>query len=142
MSKIIEHLYLGSIDEAYDQKWVNENNVKVIISFVHYGPEIKHNNVAYYHFPMLDYTKDVDPFLYYDQFKQVLDENLSAQQSVLVHCIRGASRSATNVIAYLMEKENRKLDDVLSQVKTIRPIVEPNKLFMKYLRAQEECLFE
>lgn len=45
----------------------------------------------------------------------------------------GKSRSATCVIAYLMQKHHISVSEALSQVQQARPIVEPNEGFMKQL---------
>ena len=43
--------------------------------------------------------------------------------SVLVHCLKGVSRSASIVIAYLMEQENLSLAEATLRVSTLRPQV-------------------
>ncbi|KAL1612393.1 tyrosine protein phosphatase yvh1 [Paraconiothyrium brasiliense] len=45
----------------------------------------------------------------------------------------GKSRSATCVIAYLMQKHHISVSEALSQVRQARSIVEPNEGFMKQL---------
>jgi dual specificity phosphatase 12 len=50
----------------------------------------------------------------------------------------GKSRSATCVIAYLMQKHNITPSDALAQVRQARSIVEPNEGFMKQLELYGE----
>lgn len=50
----------------------------------------------------------------------------------------GKSRSATCVIAYLMQKQNITASDALSYVRLARPITEPNEGFMKQLELYGE----
>ncbi|EIE21188.1 MAP kinase phosphatase 1, partial [Coccomyxa subellipsoidea C-169] len=45
---------------------------------------------------------------------------------VLLHCSQGVSRSATLAIAYLMWKRSRPFDEVLTSVKAIRGVANPN----------------
>ncbi|KAF2635108.1 hypothetical protein P280DRAFT_474024 [Massarina eburnea CBS 473.64] len=50
----------------------------------------------------------------------------------------GKSRSATCVIAYLMQKHNVSASQALKQVRDARPMVEPNEGFMKQLELYGE----
>jgi dual specificity MAP kinase phosphatase len=45
---------------------------------------------------------------------------------VLIHCSQGVSRSAALAIAYLMWKRNQPFDEVLTAVKAIRGVANPN----------------
>ena len=45
---------------------------------------------------------------------------------ILVHCFAGKSRSSSVVIAYLMWKWMKPLEEVFAFVKKQRPIVQPN----------------
>lgn len=61
--------------------------------------------------------------------------------NVLVHCVVGASRSATVVLSYLMKKWGMTLDDALSHVITVRSIINPNAGFIRQLLEYELLLF-
>merc|ERR1719203_593344 len=56
---------------------------------------------------------------------------------VFVHCMAGRSRSATVVIAYLMQAQRWSLRQALDHVKVRRPIVFPNVGFLQQLRRYE-----
>jgi hypothetical protein len=60
--------------------------------------------------------------------------------SVLVHCMHGASRSASVVISYLMRDRRLFLQEALEQVRRARPRVNPNSGFMQQLQAFETQL--
>lgn len=53
--------------------------------------------------------------------------------SVLVHCQRGVSRSATAVLFYLMSRQGMKYDDALALVQRKRPCVNPIQSFRSQL---------
>lgn len=63
-----------------------------------------------------------------------IDKNRQAGNNVLVHCRAGISRSSTIVIAYLIQKDRLSFEDALQLVRSSRPIVMPNKGFVKQLK--------
>tara|TARA_R110002050_G_scaffold120710_1_gene238830 strand:+ start:1867 stop:2751 length:885 start_codon:yes stop_codon:yes gene_type:complete len=68
----------------------------------------------------------------------LIDSLLLEGKNVLVHCARGASRSASIVIAYIMLYHKNSLDDAYSFVKHCREDVRPNPGFEIQLRKFEE----
>ncbi len=61
--------------------------------------------------------------------------------AVLVHCVQGISRSTSACLSYLMRREGWTLARAYEHVKALRPIMRPNKGFMRQLLAEEEELF-
>ena len=57
--------------------------------------------------------------------------------NVLVHCVVGASRSATIILAYLITKKKITLQQALAYLIDIRPIVNPNCGFIVQLLEHE-----
>ena len=58
--------------------------------------------------------------------------------NVFVHCRAGISRSATAVIAYLVQEEHWILRDAIDHVRTARPSVAPNLGFLVLLMGIEK----
>ena len=67
---------------------------------------------------------------------------INGEEKVLVHCMAGASRSATIVVAYLMWKEKMKYKDAMDFVKQKRFIIYPNFGFRDQLKKFEEELIK
>lgn len=55
------------------------------------------------------------------------------EHHVLVHCVQGISRSASVVIAYLIQHEGMSLREAYELVKKARPIADPRKNFLDQL---------
>ncbi|CAM1321057.1 DUSP3 (predicted) [Pycnogonum litorale] len=86
---------------------------------------------------------DVSPFRlerYFHQTADFIDEALSDDGCVLVHCQQGVSRSTTLVLAYLMIKKNMSVQQAMKQVRKHRDIL-PNDGFLKQLCDLNDQLF-
>ena len=74
---------------------------------------------------------------YFAASNALIEQSLSNQIPILVHCRQGASRSATIIVAYLLFKtiSNVKLDvqTILTQLKAIRNVISPNTGFVLQL---------
>lgn len=93
---IPNRLYLTSL---YGMKDIN--NADIIVSLLYFNPELDkvypNSNCIYWE----SQDDDEDKIeIYFDQFKQLMDEN--PEKVVYVHCLYGASRSATIIASYLM----------------------------------------
>ena len=78
---------------------------------------------------------DLNSFPLRDYFQQAADwiENiLSKGGVVLVHCVKGISRSATIILAFLIIKKKMTLQQAILSVKKKRSIA-PNEGFMQQL---------
>merc|ERR1719231_617757 len=53
--------------------------------------------------------------------------------AVFVHCAAGISRSATVVVAFMMEHGHQSFEDALDAVRQARPQVHPNRGFQSLL---------
>lgn len=62
------------------------------------------------------------------------------QGNVLVHCMMGVSRSATVLIAYLMQHDGLSHQEAFQLVKSRRGCVQPNKGFTRQLNELEQSL--
>lgn len=69
--------------------------------------------------------------LYLDEGVDFIADALSYEQTILVHCNAGISRSASFVIAYLMREKNMPFEEAIAFVKKKRISVFPNVGFIK-----------
>lgn len=141
MSKIIYNnnikLYLGDINDANNELELKEKNINSIICVAE-DVQIKltNSNIKIYKYNLQD-SYDCNISLYFDEIADLINK----QDTVLVHCVAGISRSATIVIAYLMKYYGLSLKDAFLFVRKRRNQICPNKEFMKYLFEYEFKLF-
>ncbi len=73
------------------------------------------------------------------------NSDIIQQRICLVHCARGASRSVSIVMAYLLSRHEsrfKSFDDALQQVRKVRPVAQPNVGFSFALHKFERTLRE
>jgi len=74
---------------------------------------------------------------YFNTSYTFIDEAIESGGIVLVHCAKGASRSATIISAYLLRKYPHKYktaNDVINELNAVRDVVNPNPAFRNQLQ--------
>ena len=67
---------------------------------------------------------------FFPEAVEFIDQALARKEPILVHCMAGQSRSASCLIAYLMQKRKMKFTEALSFAQQKRPSVMPNHGFI------------
>ena len=78
---------------------------------------------------------------YFLKSNNFIDNCIKENGKVMVHCQMGISRSATLVIVYLMNSKKWSLQKSLKFVKDSRPVINPNRGFMRLLMDYDNKLF-
>ena len=144
VTQIIPNLFLGNGVTAIDQKFLHVNNVKLIINCASdcHTPDFvgKTDTFTYVHFKIIDHS-DAPIKNHITDALIFINNTMSREEGVLVHCKAGISRSATFIIAYLMQygpnvKQPHKIPylDAFMLVKQLRPLISPNFGFCMVLR--------
>ena len=137
IDEIIENLYLGNFSASENIQQLKDLGIKKVLSVVDFNdfPNYKDENIIHKSVEVSDFD--------YQNIIQYFGECLNfikGEEKILVHCMAGASRSATIVIAYLMWIQKMKFDDALNFVNSKRPIVDPNDGFREQLKIFEKLL--
>ena len=137
IDEIIENLYLGNFSASENIQQLKDLGIKKVLSVIDFNdfPNYKDEKIIHKSVEVSDFD--------YQNIIQYFGECLNfikGEEKILVHCMAGASRSATIVIAYLMWIEKMKFDDALNFVNSKRPIVDPNDGFREQLKIFEKLL--
>ena len=136
MSKITNNIYLGNIYDAQNIEKLLEMGIQKVLSLItetellKYPPEIEHKLINIEDFPRQNIIQ------YFGECLLFMEDN----KKVLVHCMAGASRSATIIIAYLMWKNQLDFMEAVTLLEQIRPIISPNYGFVRQLQMFEKLL--
>ena len=140
INKIEDNLWLGNTFAAENIEDLKKKGIKKILTVMN-GPSdlyfFKEHGFIHKIIDILD--EDYENIIQY--FGECLNY-MKGDKKILVHCMAGASRSATIVIAYLMWTEKLTFEKALEFVKSKRPIVCPNDGFQDQLKLFEKLLIE
>lgn len=139
MSEIVPGLFIGDFWFSWEPDSLQQNNIKSVLSvnaepiaawrgdcFTRYITQDRHLKL----FCLDNSSQDI---LFHLQRACNFIEASLAYGSVLVHCEQGISRSTAFMMAYLMRRERRGVDQVLAEVKLKRR-VRPSENFKEQLR--------
>lgn len=125
-TEILPKLFIGNIQSAKDLNFITKNNIEVIINCSNNINNyfINNTNIKYYKCPIDDSLEEYDIDLmksYLPYFIKIIDESLSNNKSVLVHCYAGRQRSAALIAGYLMYKKSMSIEDSYNFIISKRP---------------------
>eukprot|EP01061_Rhynchopus_euleeides_P014514 TRINITY_DN25124_c0_g2_i1.p1 TRINITY_DN25124_c0_g2~~TRINITY_DN25124_c0_g2_i1.p1 ORF type:complete len:646 (+),score=214.71 TRINITY_DN25124_c0_g2_i1:227-2164(+) len=127
-------LYLGSLRTAQHEHILKELNVSrivtagkglVIINPLPDGMEQVTMNV--------DDSPDQKMTPFFNDIAEYIHNQMRENNSVLVHCFAGLSRSVACVCAYLIKMQKMTFKEAMTKIKKARPAANPNNGFRKQL---------
>jgi protein-tyrosine phosphatase/rhodanese-related sulfurtransferase len=136
-----DQLYLGRADQATNLQIVRDLNLTHIINVTQENPHaFSHDHIKYLKINAVD-DVHADLLSEFPRAIEFIAKALGEGGRLLVHCNLGVSRSSTILISYLMFTRRWLLRDAYVFLRERRPIVRPNRNFIKQLLHFEEMLF-
>lgn len=137
MSIIIEHLYVGDIDDATNELKLLKLDIHAILT-IDCKPISKdfQSEYKYLYIHGLD-VFDFDLLSHLNSAIDFIDQTRDLEKNVLVHCFAGRSRSGMVCIAYLMKHLNLSVEEALHFARKMRPEIMPNHGFLEQLNLFE-----
>ncbi|KAH3758221.1 dual specificity protein phosphatase 15 [Pelomyxa schiedti] len=142
--KIMQGLFLGDERNAYDSETLKQLGVTHVLSVMeiddiedhvsHFSADI---SLSHIHIPD-DTTADLSQ--HFAAGVEFIHKARAEGGTVLVHCVWGMSRSASIVIAYVMQALSMDFLPALRCVQSERPIVFPNMGFANQLQKYGKLL--
>lgn len=134
-SRVADHVYLGSEAAARDREALRRHGITHVLNCVGGAcPEYFRGELVYKTLWLHDSPAEDITSVFYEAFDYLEEVRAASPPArVLVHCRRGASRSAALVIAYLMWRHAQPFDDALRAVRAARAAADPNLGFASQL---------
>jgi len=131
MNKILDRLYLGNLQAASDYKSLKEAGITHILQVATGIKPFFTNDFTYKVINIAD-TQNSSLIRYFPAAISFIKEGIS-KGGVLVHCYAGVSRSASCVIAFLMQDRSMSFQEAFAFASKRRPVIFPNMGFQRQL---------
>lgn len=136
------HLFLGSWHAARNLEELKTKKVKYIVNCTKEVENFYEGTSQFAYVRLgLDDSFFEDSTRAFEVAFQIIERARKEKAAVLVHCQAGISRSATVVMAYLMEYKGMSLRQAFFHIKDRRPQISPNASFMTQLCKYEESIY-
>lgn len=140
VTKVRPQLYLGGVEIAKDKSALKALEITYILNCAiadcdNYWAE----ELVYLDLPLKDKSSEpIDAFFY--PCYRFISAAISSGNSVLIHCLRGVSRSSTILLSYLILQEHCPYQKALEALRTLRPCVSPNLGYQRRLQVWSDRL--
>ncbi|XP_013774426.1 dual specificity protein phosphatase 14-like [Limulus polyphemus] len=138
-SKVNDHLFISGAHAVTEQNLKNYG-ITAVINITLTSPPFPFADLDYTRI-LVDDSTLVDITPHFDPVADKINEIKKKGGKTLVHCLCGASRSATLCLVYLMKYQNMKLRSAYHYLKKRRPVVRPNNGFFSQLIEYEKKCF-
>ena len=118
-SEILPGVWLGAEASANDVEFLTKYKIKNIIRILDTDPVLK--GFTYMHFPLQsEKICKTNMVPYFNSAFKFITDSILNKQNILVHCKRGHHRSATLIVAYLVEQLNMDTTKVVEYIRLKR----------------------
>lgn len=133
INEIVPNLYLGDFASAANRDTLREKGFTHVITAILGVDEMFPEDFKYLILPLRD-VRSEDIFSVFPESYEFIKEAINGGGKVLVHCMAGASRSATLVAAYLVKEFGFTADQAVDFLQHKRNVVKPNPGFKRQLQ--------
>jgi atypical dual specificity phosphatase len=134
------HLFIGSVDAAFNEAWLTASGVRAVLNVTREAANFFPDKLVYERVEIADELGEAIE-VHFQPAADWIHERLAGGANVLVHCMKGKSRSAAIVVNYLMTHCGMTLDAALTTLTDARPTASINDGFMLKLQQREAALY-
>lgn len=123
VTKIMDGLWLGNLNDANNLSFLIENNITVVIN-ISFEKIVIYDNIDYYQFRITDDDICDNKMNIINELTQVTDclnYYLGNNRNILIHCKKGHHRSASILALYMVRYHNYDLSHAVDYIKNLRP---------------------
>jgi protein-tyrosine phosphatase len=133
MTRVWERLFLGGIADAEMLARANPQRITSVLTLCPHPPRVRAADVEYFHLPIEDDRPILGKRL--GEILDVMYQNIRRGR-LLTHCLAGSSRSPIIVAAWMRIVGYKHIEECLSEIARLRPIVDPSPVLLASVKEQ------
>eukprot|EP00746_Dinoflagellata_sp_MGD_P165876 gnl/MRDRNA2_/MRDRNA2_95410_c0_seq1.p1 gnl/MRDRNA2_/MRDRNA2_95410_c0~~gnl/MRDRNA2_/MRDRNA2_95410_c0_seq1.p1 ORF type:complete len:324 (-),score=67.52 gnl/MRDRNA2_/MRDRNA2_95410_c0_seq1:91-1062(-) len=133
--EVVPGIFLGGAAAAESREEQHSLGITHVLNATGHQPKAPLDGIKMLMLHLRDGDGEQDLTQHFPKCIDFIDEARREGGAVLVHCVRGVSRSSALVISYLIAHAGISFEDALALTKRARPIAKPRSGFCKQLRA-------
>ena len=127
MDEVADGIFVGTESDAGDQSLLRKHGVDVVVSLTHSKPET--GDVTRVDIPMVDGPQNSQEA--FAEAVETVIEHRKNDQSVLIHCSAGASRSPSVAAAAIAHLTGKDLNEGFNQIINQRSETDPHDALVR-----------
>jgi protein-tyrosine phosphatase len=137
MEQVSESLYISGIDAAGESEKLINNGITTVVKLTHAEPDGSYpDSIMVAEHPLID-----GPQCEFESFRDAVDELvrlLAAEETILVHCSAGSSRSGAVVAAAVARSEDIDVTTALTEIQQQKTDVDPHSALLRHAQEMQE----
>jgi len=130
--EVFPNVFVGDVYAAHNTNELRKLNITHIVNMACGVTPAFPDSFKYLHIPLLDCTSE-NISEHFHNTSAFIQNAIEGGGRVLVHCLKGISRSATIAAAYVVKSHSVSPSEAVQMLRKFRPIIKPNSGFMMQL---------
>jgi len=139
--EVLPGVFVGDVFAAHNADELKKRNITHVLNAVLGVTPPYPEQFKYMHIKLLDYPgENIMPHL--QEATKFIEEALAGGGKILIHCLKGVSRSASIAAAFAIYSQKLTTKEAIELLKRSRTIIRPNHGFVMQLQKYEKGLLE
>jgi len=137
--EVFPNVYVGDVYAAHNTNELKKRGFTHVVNVACGVAPAFPKDFTYLHIPLLDCASE-NIQDHFHKTSQFIQDALTGGGRVLVHCLKGVSRSATIAAAFVMKARSASPSQAVEFLRKNRPVIKPNSGFMNQLEVYFKVL--
>jgi len=130
--EVYPNVFVGDVYAAHNTNALKKQRITHVVNVACGVAPAYPQDFTYLHIPLLDCASE-NIQTHFHKTSEFIHNALAGGGRVLIHCLKGVSRSATIAAAFVIKSQTTTPDDAVEILRKHRSVIKPNSGFMNQL---------